>query len=133
MDNMRKPRPRWPPGGDQNDLANLSDSKFLNDLVGKRRKHVHQNIKRSKCVVSHIPEEINIHTGNQQTCLHSQLGKCQNSVKFMILVHEIESLLPFVFYLKSYREVSEIWSSLDGAILILTCICRYLVKYQYIP
>ena len=51
VDQIRKPWLRQPPGGDQNDLAVLSGSKFLNDLVqqGKWRKHVHRPSLPSAC------------------------------------------------------------------------------------
>ena len=37
-----------------------------------------------------FPRNLTFTEGNQQTCLLSRLGKCQNSVNFLILVREIE-------------------------------------------
>ena len=45
-----------------------------------------------------FPRNLTFTEGNQQTCLLSRLGKCQNNVNFPILVREIEikCLFPLV-------------------------------------
>ena len=52
----------------------------------------------SKCAVSRIPEEFNIHRGKSTNLLTFPLGKVSNSVNFPILLWEIEikCLFPLV-------------------------------------
>ena len=52
----------------------------------------------SKCAVSRIPEEFNIHGGKSTNLLTFPFGKVQNNVNFLILVREIEikCLFPLV-------------------------------------
>ena len=52
----------------------------------------------SKCAVSCIPRNLTFMEGNQQICLLSRSGKCQNNVNFPILVWDIEikCLFPLV-------------------------------------
>ena len=56
------------------------------------------SLQGSKCAVSVFPRNLTFTEGNQQTCLLSRLGKCQNNVNFPILVREIEikCLFPLV-------------------------------------
>ena len=76
-----------------------------------------------------FPRNLTFTEGNQQTCLLSGSGKCQNNVNFPILVREIEikCLFPLVVIQnKTENLISFRNMSLGGAaILIMTCVRRY--------
>ena len=65
-----------------------------------------------------FPRNLTFTEGNQQTCLLSRSGKCQNNVNFPILVREIEMkcLFPLVVIqnttenLRSFRNVVDYWA-----------------------
>ena len=78
-----------------------TEPNFAGSLLGRSHfcnKNRITYMQGSKCAVSRIPEEFNIHGGKSTNLLTFPNGKVSNSVNFPILVREIEisCLFPLV-------------------------------------